>query len=274
MRVLGVDWSGAADPGAQRRGIWVAEAVDGELLALSSGRTRLETVVHLLRSLHADPGTVVAMDFSFGFPAWWTSQCGADDGPCGWELAATQGERWLQACDPPFWGRPGRPRPELLPGQSPWRRTETELRRAGLFPKSTFQIGGAGSVGTGSIRGMVALRALRREGMTVWPFDPWAPGQPTVVEAYPRWCSGPVVKSRPAERLGSLVASWPLVGTGFRRLVEASEDAFDAAITALFLSSREGWETMAGDPDNIDLIEGRVWTPPFDRPRASGRARP
>ncbi|GAC1318961.1 MAG: hypothetical protein NVSMB16_15000 [Acidimicrobiales bacterium] len=274
MRVLGVDWSGAADPTAQRRGIWVAEAVDGELLSLSGGRTRLETVDHLLRSAHADPGAVVAMDFSFGFPAWWTSECGADDGPGGWELAAGEGERWLQTCDPPFWGRPGRPRPELLPGQSPWRRTEMDLRDGGVFPKSTFQIGGAGSVGTGSIRGMVALRALRRDGMAVWPFDQWSPGQPTVVEAYPRWFSGPVVKSRPADRLRALVASWPLVRPVFRQLVEASEDAFDAAITALCLSSAQGCPAPASDLDDIDLIEGRMWTPPFGRWCTSGSARP
>lgn len=274
MRVLGVDWSGAADPAAQRRGIWVAEALNGDLLSLSSGRTRLETVDHLLRSLHADPGAIVAIDFSFGFPAWWTTQCGADDGPGGWDLAIAEGERWLQACDPPFWGRPGRPRPELLPGQSPWRRTEIDLREGGLFPKSTFQIGGAGSVGTGSIRGMFALRALRRSGVAVWPFDPWSPGQPMVVEAYPRWCSGPVVKRRPADRLGALVESWPLVGPCFRRHVEASEDAFDAAITALCLSARDGDQTTATTVDDTDLIEGRVWTPPFGPPRGSGSARP
>ena len=260
MRVLGVDWSGAAAPAAQRRGIWVADAVDGELVSLSSGRTRVETVDYLERSVDADAEALVAMDFSFGFPAWWTTSCGAVDGPGVWDLAADEGERWLQRCAPPFWGRPGKRRPELLPGQSPWRRTEVELREGGLFPKSTFQIGGAGSVGTGSIRGMVALRTLRRRGMAVWPFDQLSPAGPIVVEAYPRWCSGPVVKSRPADRLESLVASWPGVAPHLEHLVEASEDAFDAAITALCLSCHRE-RPSASTVDEIDRVEGRVWTP-------------
>lgn len=274
MRVLGVDWSGAADPAAQRRGIWVADAVDGELRSLSSGRTRLETVDHIMRSVEAEPDTLVAMDFSFGFPAWWISGCGAHDGPGVWERAAEDGERWLHDCAPPFWGRPGKPRPNHLPGQSPWRRTEMELREGGLFPKSTFQIGGAGSVGTGSIRGMAALRALRRSGMAVWPFDSCSPDRPLVVEAYPRWCSGPVVKSRSAARLASLLASWPCVAPRYRRLVAASEDAFDAAITALCLSVHTGCPPPPWELHEVDHLEGRVWTPPFDHPSASGSAQP
>ena len=36
-------------------------------------------------------------------------------------------------------------------------------------PKSTFQIGGAGAVGTGSLRGMPHLLTLREAGCAVWP---------------------------------------------------------------------------------------------------------
>ena len=59
--------------------------------------------------------------------------------------------------------------------------------------KSTFQIGGAGSVGTGSLRGMPHLRRLRQAGFSIWPFhsaSPW-----TVMEIYPRLLTGPVHKS-------------------------------------------------------------------------------
>jgi hypothetical protein len=56
-----------------------------------------------------------------------------------------------------------------------------------------FQIGGAGAVGTGSIRGMLYLRNLREGGFSVWPFDP--PNPHTAMEIRPRALTGPVTKS-------------------------------------------------------------------------------
>ena len=39
------------------------------------------------------------------------------------------------------------------------------------FPAWWFQIGGAGAVGTGSIRGMPHLLTLARNGFGIWPFS-------------------------------------------------------------------------------------------------------
>ncbi len=117
--------------------------------------------------------------------------------------------------------------------------------------RSVFQIGGAGSVGTGSIRGMPYLPVLRVAGMAVWPFDDWpSDGRPVVTEVWPRSFIGPVVKSSPADR----ARFW-----GSRRFADevcGSPDAFDAACAAIGLS-------LAQPPtvtlDAIDRIEGRIF---------------
>ena len=88
-------------------------------------------------------------------------------------------------------GSTGRRRPA---GQEQFRRTEATIAAVGgIRPKSTFQIGGAGSVGTGSVRGFPILARLRAGGFTIWPFDV-APTPPVAVEIYPRALTGAVVK--------------------------------------------------------------------------------
>ncbi|HEY2430634.1 MAG TPA: hypothetical protein VGI06_16985 [Acidimicrobiales bacterium] len=270
-----MDWSGARDAAVQRRTIWVAEASGGELRSLTAGRTRAETVDHLLGV--ADDQTLIGLDFAFSFPAWWVRACGADDGPAMWEVAAARGEEWLAECPPPFWGRPGRRRPVAgagrpeaggpeaggpEAGRSEWRRTELAGPPGAARPKSVFQVGGAGAVGTGSIRGMPDLARLRAAGMAVWPFDggPFsatngARGAPAVAEVYPRWCTGPVVKSRAAARAAHIATRWPGVAPALATLAAASEDAFDAACTALLLS--EAVVELEGG-DAMDRVEGRV----------------
>ena len=82
-------------------------------------------------------------------------------------------------------------------------------RVKGITPKSVFQIGGSGSVGTASLRGMPMLLTLRKAGFRIWPFDSPAAGQPLVVEMYTRLNTGPVHKSNPAARAAYLAASSP-----------------------------------------------------------------
>lgn len=253
MRAVAVDWSGARDPAVQRRAIWVAEADDGTLRTLTAGRTRQETLTHLLTVAGAVTDTVIGLDFSFGFPEWWAHAHGAAGGPDMWRVTADRGEGWLDACAPPFWGRAGRPRPAAA-GPA-YRRTELG---AAPRPKSIFQIGGAGQVGTGSIRGMPGLAELQRAGLPIWPFDPWPAAGPVVVEAYPRWCTGPVVKSRTGARAAHLTARWPAVTGTLLDRATASEDAFDAACTALTLSLSAAPAEVC---DTLDRIEGRVFDP-------------
>ena len=120
VRTAGVDWSGAREPDAQRRHIWVAVVEGGELVELSAGRTREETVEHLVALAERPapdgtvpdgtaPGFVAGLDFSFGFPEWFARAHGCADGPASWALAARDGERWLRDCLPPFFGAPGDP---------------------------------------------------------------------------------------------------------------------------------------------------------------------
>jgi len=255
VRVLAVDWSGAAAPAVQRRGIWTACAEDGRLCTLVGGRTREEAIDAVRHEL--DAGAALAgFDFSFSLPAWYLDAIGVADGPGLWERVAEDGEGWLVRCEPPFWGRPGRRRPRFT-GRDEWRRTEVAAPAGARRPKSSFQIGGAGAVGTASLRGMPQLRRLRAAGVAVWPFDP-AGSAPTVVEIYPRWWTGPVVKSSAEARCRHLAG----LGTGLPRrlhpVASGSADAFDAACTAIALSTG-GWSLPP--VDGIDRIEGRILAP-------------
>ncbi|HVM66342.1 MAG TPA: hypothetical protein VMU14_15845 [Acidimicrobiales bacterium] len=269
MRTVAVDWSGARSVTAQRRAIWVAEAADGVLVRLEGGLTRDEATAVVLRRLA--PGVLAGFDFSFSFPAWFVHAMGAVDGPGAWEAAARDGEAWLAACAPPFWGRRGRPRPAPDPARPEWRRTELGCAPQAASPltrpKSTFQVGGAGSVGTGAVRGMPLLRRLREAGAAVWPFDAAAPSGPVVAEVYPRWATGPVVKSQAAARAAHVAYLGAAVPPRLRALAEASEDAFDAACTAVALSVGA---CAFPATDGTDAVEGRI----FPVPLAGGRGRP
>lgn len=224
-RAVAVDWSGRLGPD-QRRAIWLAASgPDGRVARLEHGRTREAVVDELVRLADDDPDLLVGLDFSFSFPAWFGSALGCASAPEVWDVVAERGEAWLASCEPPFWGRPGRRRP-VLAGPA-LRATEQRLADRGLRPCSTFQVGGAGAVGAGSIRGMPHLRRLRSHGFAVWPFDP--PVRPVVVEVWPRLALGPVVKASAAARREA-VAALELPSEA-----ASSADALDAAVAARWL---------------------------------------
>lgn len=257
MRVAAVDWSGDATPAGQREHIWVAVVQDGELLELAGGRTRGEVVTYLVELAARDPELVVGLDFAFGLPGWFAQEHGCGSATEMWRLVGTDGEGWLQACRPPFWGRPGTTRPEV---PAHLRRTDLSCEPvAGIRPKSVFQIGGAGAVGTGSLRGMPHLLELQRGGFAVWPFD--HARIPTVVEIYPRILTGPVRKSDAAQRhryLAALGLPAPLVESAGR-----SDDAFDAAVSALVMARHvEHLRGLEASADPVTLLEGAIWMPP------------
>jgi hypothetical protein len=152
----------------------------------------------------------------------------------------------------PFWTTSqahARLRPEQM-----FRRTELDVRVPGTQPKSVFQLVGAGQVGRGSLYGMQALHRLTGAGFRIWPFDP--PALPLVVEIFPRVLTGPVQKNSAIEReryLGT-VSMHP----NLRRLAAASEDAFDAAISAVVMAARV--EELSALPDERDyMLEGKIW---------------
>jgi hypothetical protein len=268
MDVVAVDWSGAAS-GASTR-IWLAHVVAGELVTLRNGRSRQEVTDDLVALRAGSPdGLVVGLDFSFSLPAWFLQahSCATVDDL--WRMAEQEGEQWLAECAPPFWGRPGCPRPPgpgsgSGSGSGQFRQAERAISVGGISPKSTFQIGGAGAVGTGTIRGMPHLRQLRAAGFGIWPFDPPTPW--TVLEIYPRLLTGPVRKSdreRRAQYLGA--APWS-VAPDFAASMVGSDDAFDAGISALVM--HDHLDDLAGLSPTTDprtRLEGDVWRPPQNR---------
>lgn len=173
-----------------------------------------------------DADLVVGFDFAFSLCDWFLAAHGIGDAPELWR-DRDRLERWLRECEPPFWGRPGKRRPIGLEQQR-----ITERSAGSPIPKSVFQIGGAGAVGTGSLRGMPVLADLRRAGFSIWPFD--RPKLPLVVEMWPRLLtSPPIVKSRPQAR-----AAYADVPVEWRDRTDASEDAFDAAVSAVGMQRR------------------------------------
>ncbi|HEV7665668.1 MAG TPA: hypothetical protein VGQ62_19205 [Chloroflexota bacterium] len=259
VRLIAIDWSG--DRLLAHRRIWLAEAVEpGRLVRLEAGRDRAAIGDHLLRlSRTAHAPFVVGLDFGFSFPAWFMTQLGAREAPDLWAHVAAHGERWLAACAPPFWGRRGRPRPVC--SDPPLRRCEAALPRVnGIAPKSMFQIGGAGAVGTGSLRGMPLLHALHAQGATIWPFT--VGGWPVVVEIYPRLLTGPVRKSSGTARSTYLAERYPRLDAEHVRSAAASEDAFDAAVSALVMAEHAAdLAALPAETDPIFSQEGRIWHP-------------
>ena len=262
MSVVAVDWSGRVS--GEQQHLWTAEAHDGELVRLVGGRSRAQVIDELISRVDEAPGVVVGFDFSFSLPEWFLRDCGHGDARALWDDAATDGEAWLRDCEPPFWGRPGRPRPDL---PAHFRRTETDIAAVGgIRPKSSFQIGGAGSVGTGSVRGFPTLARLQDAGFAIWPFDAPAP-PPVAVEIWPRAFTGPVVKSSATARAAYLDHHLPDLPSPLRDAAVDREDAFDAAVSAIVMSRHEPVLRALPALDAAARYEGWVWSP--ERPDVS-----
>ena len=257
MDVVAIDWSGAVHGAADH--IWLAHVRDGALIDLRNGRTRSEVVEDLIALRQQCPGgLVIGLDFSFSFPIWFMQERGYAAPRDLWAAARHEGEGWLAACAPPFWGRPGKPRPDV---PEHFRRAELMATVGGIRAKSVFQIGGAGSVGTGSLRGMPFLADLSGAGFGIWPFDP--PTKSTVVEIYPRLLTGPVNKASRQQRERYLAQSRWSITPSFAASIVGSDDAFDAAISALVMNEHgTDLRSLGPTTDPVMLLEGDVWRPP------------
>ncbi|MEO7962476.1 MAG: hypothetical protein ABIT38_01050 [Gemmatimonadaceae bacterium] len=255
-RSIAVDWSGAKE-GAEKS-IWLAEVISGHVERLEGDRDREELADFLIAERAHDPDLVVGLDFAFSLPRWFLDERAMASAVDLWDLAVTEGESWLLSCEPPFWGRPGKTRPIM---SAHFRRADSEVPPvAGIRPKSVFQIGGAGAVGTGSLRGMPILRRLRQAGFSIWPFD--EPGSSIVVEIYPRLLTGPVAKSSASARRAYLIEHYPQLDLDDLQKCEASDDAFDALVSALMMDRHYGeLRALPRARDEQDLKEGRIWFP-------------
>jgi hypothetical protein len=293
-RIVAVDWSGRVDAAGQRRHIWAGVWTAGKI-TLEAGRTREELVAWLIELARQTPRMVVSLDCCFSFPAWFLAEHGCATVFDFWKkVAEGQGERWLAreceevARDVRFWGKPHK-RPEEFCGDNLHRSMrftdmdnkitprmlEGDPERAakvkGITPKSPFQIGGSGSVGTGSLRAMPFLLQLRDAGFRVWPFESSrlnaSRPQPLLVEMYTRLMTGAVKKSNPAARKAYLAArKTDAVYAGLSRAVVAkalgSEDAFDALVSVLeMVRWREDFATLTATKDPMLGLEGITWRP-------------
>lgn len=241
--------------------MWLAEARDGRIARLERGRDRAEIVQHVIDCAAREPRLVVGIDFAFSFPRWFLDERALDCARGLWEHVAVRGEEWLAYCPHPFWGKPGIARPAPSDARPAWRQTENETTRVrGIAPKSVFQIGGAGSVGTGSLRGMPYLARLRAAGFSIWPFDP--PRLPLVVEIYPRELTGAVNKSSPVARALYVQAHLPRETRAIQDLASSTEDAFDAAISAACMQRfAHDFARLDRTRTDLDPLEGRIWRP-------------
>lgn len=255
--VVAVDWSGASGTGSTEK-IWIATASSGRLRTLENGFTREEAIGRIV-ALGADhPRMLVGLDFAFAFPRWFADASGWRGPEDAWQAAKHDGDAWL-AEQPPFWGRT---RPRGVPAGD--RLRVTEARSSGS--KSVFQVGGAGAVGTGSIRGMPFLLTLQAAGFAIWPFDP--PGARTVVEIYPRALTAVlapgarIVKTRHRSRLAVLAERCPEQDPVLRERAAGSDDAFDAAVSAIVMS-RHAARTPLPDLSSrpVERGEGWIWEP-------------
>ena len=258
MGVIAIDWSGAKQPKAK---LWLAEVNRGELRRLLPLSSREEAAAEIIRYCKQTHSAIIGLDFAFSMPAWFLATNRLSTAFDLWALAEKEGERWLNECPPPFWGRPGRRKPVL---QTHYRRTEEEVERInGIKPKSVFQVGGAGAVGTGSIRGMPMLRRIHDAGISIWPFD--SPSLPMVVEIYPRLLTGEVNK-RSLEARKAFIdhpsRKWMDLPAGLRREVARSEDSFDAAVSALVMARhRHELEQLRSVSEEPYHLEGVIWAP-------------
>jgi hypothetical protein len=290
-RIVALDWSGRIDVAGQRRHIWAGIWSAGDV-TLEAGRTRDEVAEWLIQMAAETPRMVVGIDCCFSFPAWFLREHECKTVFDFWQkVAAGQGERWLAreceavARDERFWGKPHK-RPEQFCGEG-YRRmmrgTDWENKVAqsfeggdavraakmkGITPKSPFQIGGSGSVGTGSLRAMPFLLRLREAGFRVWPFEDALAKAPLVVEMYTRLMTGAVAKSNPDARRMYLKAKrkedalYAGISRGVMKKAEGSEDAFDALVSALeMVRQRADFGGLRATKDAELRLEGITWRP-------------
>jgi hypothetical protein len=139
-----------------------------------------------------------------------------------------------------------------------YRSCEHQLRAMHRQPKSIFQIGGAGAVGTGSLRGMPWLAWLRRRGVAIWPFD--AAGFVTAFEVYPSLYAK--VSTYDAAGRATHLDALPsrVLGPRERELATASDDAFDAVVSALAMwERRDELRALGAATDATPALEGAIW---------------
>jgi hypothetical protein len=299
LRLIAIDWSGRIDVAGQRRHIWAAiwtRSGSETTVQLEAGRTRDEITEWLIELAREIPRMVVSIDCCFSFPGWFLEEHGCEDMFAFWRKAnAGLAEQWLDrecdeiARDERFWGAPHK-RPAQFCGPG-YRRMfrfadydnkiaqgmeggdpERAAKMRGITPKSPFQIGGSGSVGTGSLRAMTMLERLHDAGFRFWPLENAAIDakvpRPLVVEMYTRLMTGAVAKSNAEARRKYLAAKrktdalYASLGRAVLSNAQGSEDAFDALVSVIEMAryaDEFGGLKATRDPEL--RREGLTWRP-------------
>jgi hypothetical protein len=259
-RIIAIDWSGCAATSSQKKHIRAA-IIDATDVTILEEKTRDEWFSWLIEEIKRDTRpTVVGFDFAFSFPVSFFRRRNIGVINQLWKIAEEEGENWMKSCAPPFWGRPGKKRPETHMTDG-FRRTDKDISVGHISPKSPFQIGGAGAVGTGSIRGMPILKRLHESGFSIWPFD--EPASPMVVEIYPRLLTREVNKRSRESRCAYLLSDFSDLPGGVRQQAEESEDAFDAIVSARKMwEHRRNFAELQQSTDCVERLEGCIWAPP------------
>ena len=319
-RIVAIDWSGDRSAAGQRRKIWAGvwtragavaslrqttATVFGGTVSLESGRTRAELTDWLIELARETPRMAVAIDCCFSFPAWFLAEHGCASIVAFWQaVAAGKGEAWLHrdCADHRFWGVTGPARSGKRPAEfsgdglrrmmraTDWENKiaireegadpERAAKMRGITAKSPFQIGGSGSVGTGSLRAMPMLLALRGAGFRIWPFEDAAfeasAPRPLILEMYTRLLTGPVAKSNPEARRAylrerrSAEADYAALTRPVLAKAAASEDAFDALICAVEIARHRAELPALRSTHNPQLaLEGITWRPGVCREQGS-----
>jgi len=235
LSVVAIDWSGRAS--GERRHLWTAEAHDGELLRLVAGRTRRDVIDELVARVDETPGVVVGFDFSFSLPEWFLRDRGYANPRALWDAAATTGEAWFARLRGLRSGVvPVGPGPTCLCTSAGPRRSSP--RSAGSGPSRRFRSAAQEAWARARCAASRPWRVCRTPGFAIWPFD--APARPPVaIEIWPRTFTGPVVKSDAAARATHLDLHLPELAPDLRDAAVGSEDAFDAAVSAVVMSRDE-----------------------------------
>lgn len=275
---IAVDWSGAKAQGGAR-GIAIAIARPGRLIDVIPGPAstkplnRSEAISFVIDTAKAHDGNVVAgLDFAFSLPGWYLEARGLDDAPALWRWARAEGEGWWEGdvgrLPSPFWRADGAGKPHFA-GMEEFRATEmdeTLKLLAGSSPQSAFRLSGQGSVGSSTVRGLPHLADLKDAGFCIWPWD--SASAPLALEVWPRIAVRDVAKSNPAARVERIAQEQDAGRIGKDLAVHACADdnAFDAALTALWLADNAG--QLLGEeadpacaPGGELAREGRIWTP-------------
>ena len=249
-----VDWSANSTPKLGRDSIWIGvHDRDGQVTTANLA-TRRSAEAFLVELLEAEPtaSTVVGVDFSLGYPTGTAAALGLHGTPWSamWTLlseqvtddernannrfavAARLNER-LTGSAGPFWGCPPSAAGRHLTTTKPrsrsrfdeYRAVEAVLRDGGHRPFSSWQLLGAGAVGSQTLVGIPVLDRVRSHfagRLDVWPYTTGF--------------------SPPAGVRGSIVVAevWPsMLDTGHAVDTASVRDAVQVDATARWLAAAD-----------------------------------